>query len=130
MIYFIRSGEFVKIGYTSKGTVDGRLADLQTGSPRELEPLVEVDGDRKVESALHSIFSEERVSGEWFTLSRRLIRTVGLLIHDPGYLDLLLREQLGTWLHRAAHPEVYPPARRSVSSQLRYCQGLASPGPR
>lgn len=67
MIYFIRGKQSgrVKIGYTG-GDGASRLAQLQTGSPEELELLATVDGGLDVEKQYHDLFSKCRVHGEWF----------------------------------------------------------------
>ncbi|MFE6713970.1 GIY-YIG nuclease family protein [Streptomyces sp. NPDC057695] len=55
-----------KIGHTTD-TVKSRVAQLQTGQPADLRPLLEVDGD--YEGALHGRFVDYRVRGEWFDLT-------------------------------------------------------------
>ncbi|MEU6215435.1 GIY-YIG nuclease family protein [Streptomyces sp. NPDC047023] len=55
-----------KIGQTT-GTLKSRLAQLQTGQPARLLPLLDVEGD--FEAALHARFAEYRVRGEWFDLT-------------------------------------------------------------
>lgn len=44
-----------------------RLADLQTGNPQKLTLLWAAEGDH--ESYLHTMFWEQRVTGEWFDLT-------------------------------------------------------------
>jgi hypothetical protein len=55
-----------KIGHTTD-TLKGRVAQLQTGQPATLRPLLEVDGD--YEAALHDRFVGYRRRGEWFDLT-------------------------------------------------------------
>lgn len=71
-VYFIRCGEFVKIGYAAD--VAARLATLQTGTPHELEIMHVTPGGVAEEGRLHALFAEERVrpGGEWFRLSARV----------------------------------------------------------
>ncbi len=69
IVYVIESGEFLKIGKTSKSAF-GRLRDLQTGSPHPLSLLcyIETDKHTELERELHRCFQKERVRGEWFKL--------------------------------------------------------------
>ncbi|MFE5595900.1 GIY-YIG nuclease family protein [Streptomyces sp. NPDC056549] len=55
-----------KIGHTTD-TLKGRVAQLQTGQPAKLRPMLDVDGD--FEGALHDRFADHRVWGEWFDLT-------------------------------------------------------------
>lgn len=67
MIYFIQ-GEItkrIKIGYT-KGFIQKRMQDLQTGSPDKLIFLGAHPGTEKEESELHTMFHQHRLHGEWF----------------------------------------------------------------
>jgi len=66
-IYFIRAGNFIKIGYA----VDpySRLKQLQTGNPQKLELVGYVEGDYETEAHIHSLFADFRVKGEWFELN-------------------------------------------------------------
>ena len=67
MIYFVKCGEYVKIGRTVD--MAHRLSGLQTGNPYELEVLKVIDEGKYTESGLHERFKEYRVRGEWFTLN-------------------------------------------------------------
>jgi hypothetical protein len=64
MIYFIRNGEFVKIGRAAYP--EQRLAQLQIGNPTPLELLATVPGGRGEEYVLHKHFAAFGVGGEWF----------------------------------------------------------------
>ena len=66
MIYFIRSGDAIKIGH-SKNDVKGRLSAIKLHSPHETELLGIVLGGRSEEKEIHSLFSRHRIRGEWFT---------------------------------------------------------------
>ncbi len=64
-IYFIRRGEYVKIGRSDAGV--GRMADLQQASPEPLELMGTFTGIPCDEQMLHYAFAEHRIRGEWFT---------------------------------------------------------------
>ena len=66
MIYFIRSGQYVKIGRANSPLA--RLRQVQTGNPLQGELLAVLPGGRNSEARLHSAFAEYRVRGEWFQL--------------------------------------------------------------
>jgi hypothetical protein len=66
VVYFIRSGDLVKIGYTA--VLENRLNDLQVASPIELVVLATTPGGIELEQALHLQFAAFRVRGEWFRL--------------------------------------------------------------
>ena len=70
MIYFIRSGQYVKIGRSSNPL--GRLRQVQTGNPVQGELLAVCPGGRNEEAAIHRAFAEYRVSGEWFHATPKL----------------------------------------------------------
>lgn len=62
--YFVRSGQYVKVGYTINLTK--RLSDLQMGSPHTLELLGVTDEN---ECDLHVKFAHYHFDREWFVLS-------------------------------------------------------------
>lgn len=71
VVYFIQAGELIKIGTTANLT--GRLGQIATGSPERLKILLVVAGGRTEEKQAHALFAEERVRGEWFRPSERLL---------------------------------------------------------
>lgn len=76
-LYFIQAvlGGPVKIG-VSKNPVS-RLTALQTGVPYQLRILATVyNGGMGGERQLHRMFSEYRLSGEWFTPAPAVLRTI------------------------------------------------------
>jgi hypothetical protein len=71
-IYFLLSGRYVKIGWTS-GLVEDRRRKLQTGSPQYIGVMRVEEGKTKAdELALHRRFKELRRQGEWFTFGDAL----------------------------------------------------------
>lgn len=67
MIYAIRAGEFVKIGYTSD-SAETRIRAMQTGCPFELTIAAFGPGERALEWQYHFRLKREgvHVRGEWF----------------------------------------------------------------
>jgi len=59
-----------KIGWT-RGSIDKRIAPLQTGNPKKIEVihLFETDHYLKVESWMHNVHKQKRMEGEWFELT-------------------------------------------------------------
>lgn len=75
-IYFIQSGEFVKIGIAID--VETRMALFQIGNPIKLILIKAFVTERayQEESDLHLIFDKYRVYGEWFRINSGDLKTV------------------------------------------------------
>lgn len=67
-VYFIRSGDRVKIGFTTHDPRE-RLRELQTGNPTRLELLGAAWASMHAEQQLHRRYAAQRVGGEWFDLT-------------------------------------------------------------
>lgn len=70
-IYFIRSRNLVKIGYTAADPKQ-RLLKLQIGSGERLTLLGVVEGDQVIEKQMHWRFKKQHSHGEWFFLQGAL----------------------------------------------------------
>lgn len=59
-----------KIGYTKNKKISQRISNLQTGNQDDMEPLYmfETKHGRKLETALHNMYSHKRINREWFQL--------------------------------------------------------------
>lgn len=79
-VYLFTDGTLYKIGITSR-TVATRLKQVEQDCGRPLTCVwsIFVDDAPDFEARLHSVFSEKRVSGEWFNLSPE----------DVGYITSL-----------------------------------------
>ena len=74
-VYFIQDEDgYIKIGYSEN--VDKRIAGLQTSSRQKLTLLGAVRGDQSLEALYHRVFKSDRVRGEWFYPSQRLLRMI------------------------------------------------------
>lgn len=78
-VYFLRCGDFVKIGYSENPK--RRLLHLQTATPYDFELIGAHKGSREQEQYLHKTFAHLRHRHEWFrcALMRMLLRKATLL---------------------------------------------------
>jgi len=67
-VYFVRSGEYTKIGYTNNLTK--RLQCLQTGNPIQLILIYSTltRYGKQLETDLHMMFADYSIRNEWFKL--------------------------------------------------------------
>jgi DNA-binding NtrC family response regulator len=83
MIYFLQRGQDgpIKIGFTSKDDVSQRMATLQTACPERLTLIGMIEGGLDREKALHRLFSNHKLGGEWFDSTPRIfIYLLGLIL--------------------------------------------------
>jgi len=77
-VYFI--GEAAKLGKPVKiGVSDDpvkRLRQLERGSPYPLRILATVEGDEDAERIYHAQFARLRQRGEWFKISKAILREI------------------------------------------------------
>lgn len=85
--YFVQSvgGGLIKIGRA----IDPwkRLKHLNTCSPEELRLLAIMDGEDWPEACVHAQFARDRVRGEWFHPSDRLLKFIAKHGVNPDYRD-------------------------------------------
>ena len=77
-VYMIRAGENgpVKIGYAEHVAL--RLVKMQADNHERLTILRIFEGGQTEEAALHLLFADLRLNGEWFGFSRKMLGDVGL----------------------------------------------------
>lgn len=75
-VYFVRCGEFVKIGYT-RGVPESKMTEFKVGSPYDYEMLASVPGGLRLQRKLHRIFKEVHHRGEWFRMEGALVEFIG-----------------------------------------------------
>lgn len=75
-VYFVQIGnaDRVKIGFS--GNLKNRLQSMATVSSEVVTLLGHIEGDKKMESDLHTRFASYRIRGEWFHLSGDLLAYV------------------------------------------------------
>lgn len=91
MIYFVRAGSRVKIGFTDN--LPQRLVQLQTANADPLILEVAIDGDRNLEAQFHEQFKDYRLNGEWFSWQgalRMVIETIRAGARPKGREDIRL----------------------------------------
>jgi hypothetical protein len=86
VVYFIRAGDAIKIGYTTN--LAARKRSLETASAVPLELLGSVSGDRREEARLHREWWHLHIRGEWFHADEELLRYIreqvnGDVSHEP-----------------------------------------------
>ncbi len=92
MIYFIRRGEFVKIGVTIN--VLNRVKTLQNASVEPVTLLGVMVGGKREERALHQRFHAKRIRGEWFKIDDEITDFVTANT-GPFFKSLDGRERIG-----------------------------------
>lgn len=85
MLYFIRCGDFIKIGITTN--ILQRYRHLNTANPLPISVFMVGDGDVDLERTIHEDFKELRVKGEWFRNEEPL----------TGFIDYLYKDFLKVW---------------------------------
>lgn len=65
MIYLLKSGNYLKIGLTSR-TAEQRIKDLQTGNPEEITIIDTREGHKDEERLIHTVCKNWHVRNEWF----------------------------------------------------------------
>jgi hypothetical protein len=86
-VYFVRCGDFVKIGYATYWSK--RLGILKIGNPHPMQLLFFVCEDRQLEIDYHIRFAAQWHRGEWFRCEGALgqfLRDI-LASHDTSLLS-------------------------------------------
>lgn len=74
-IYFAKSGGALKIGFTR--SLKGRMQTIQTSCADPVELLMVMPGTEGTEKFFHDRFADNRLGGEWFSLTGTLAELVG-----------------------------------------------------
>lgn len=119
-VYFVRSGQNVKIGRSIDPDV--RLRELQTTHAGELVLLASVPAHAALERALHARFQHLRTrsAGEWFRLEPDLIAFIRAIQEGANPVALLFEDPrviLGWHLHP-------PPPNDAQATPLRQDLGM------
>jgi hypothetical protein len=113
VIYFIRVGNAIKIGFTTD--MQRRLTDFRGVTAEQIEFLVAGSGDRHLEARFHLLFDGFSGSNEFFRPDRLLRDFIDLAISDS--MDAALRRYFPTegrsaHVHSIGEPASAPKAGR------------------
>ena len=74
MIYFVRSGDYVKIGYTQHP--QDKISVIGTSCPERIEVLLIINGTREDETVLHEFFKSDHHNREWFKFTAKVVKFI------------------------------------------------------
>jgi len=125
--YFVRSGEFIKIGQSMEPNT--RIKGLQTGFPEPLEVLVIVPCSIIQEMDAHAKFAHLRTSGEWFLAVPELLDFIETLKAETAEAPIR-REQFAAMAEglRRRHSKLPPDAQPHASNLIRQFASIAAGG--
>jgi hypothetical protein len=86
-VYFVRAGEWVKIGRAVD--VRQRFRGLQTAHPHELTLLLSIPAHAALEPAIHARFAHLERRGEWFRLEDDLLAFIQAVQQGANPVALL-----------------------------------------
>ena len=118
MIYFLRAGPAIKIGYSgSPAAAIRRLTGFQTANAQNLQLLGVAEGDRKQEAALHRRFSAYHLRGEWFAADQELLTVIGDLSQPQESFSMAppMPTEIAGVAFTTLNPTAAPPLRLSSS---------------
>lgn len=78
-VYLLKSAGYYKVGVTLDSSIQRRIAQLQIGNPFTIELVAKtgtIHNAYGIEKSLHSKFKDNRVRGEWFSLSDEELEVV------------------------------------------------------
>lgn len=86
-IYFVATQGMVKIGFSSM--ILDRVSKLSAQSPSRIRFLAALPGGRNIEKALHEMFADDRVKGEWFKHSPAIREVVKALQSGRTFVNIV-----------------------------------------
>jgi len=98
-VYFIQAGDGGPIKIGTATDVAKRLSTLQTAHHEKLRVVATIDGGRERELAVHANFAEDRLHGEWFRPSERVLEFIDRS-KDPGYVAMSLLSYINRLLDK------------------------------
>jgi hypothetical protein len=89
-VVYDASADAVKIGVTR--TPKPRLSNLQLGTSHPLERILAVPARAGLEQVLHGYLASDRIRGEWFRLTPRVLVAIELLLSAEDFHRDALRD--------------------------------------
>jgi hypothetical protein len=103
-VYFITDGESIKVGWS--GNPKERMRALQTKHPLPLRSIATTPGSIGDEHAIHALFSDIRLNGEWFRSTPELLKFIDDYCHDGARIKALRREIAQVMEHLTRQPKL------------------------
>ena len=128
-VYFIQANQNGPVKIGTAEDVIGRLRELQTAHYMTLRLLREIDGDRRIESALHKQFASLRIRGEWFAFHPDMMTVTAADFDLKPTAAVAGNAKLRAWLNdsRLSESEFGGQIGTSQAAVNRYCQGIRVP---
>jgi hypothetical protein len=86
-LYFIRCGDEMKIGRS--GNPARRMATMKTGNTRPLALVATLPGMGWQEKVWHMAFCNDRIGGEWFTVTPALEQAIAAAVSGNEWIATL-----------------------------------------
>lgn len=87
-VYFMKMGDYIKIGWSA--WPESRRASLQTSTPYDIIILGAFPGPQQSEGIVHRLFAMHRHKGEWFRIAPSLVAFIAWLkVAWRGHADLI-----------------------------------------
>jgi len=103
VVYFVKSGEFVKIGYATD--LPTRFSGLKTSTPNEIELMGSCRGTKETERRFHERFASHRHRGEWFRLTGDVEQAIqaitGFIVTPKRVVEEVLEDPYMAGIRRA-----------------------------
>lgn len=121
-VYFIQAETGpIKIGHSSN--VRSRLSYLQCGTAERLSVIGIIDGAKNEEVAIHLLFSEDKIRGEWYAPTARLLAYIKQYAQPVGLSgDNPAENQIGTIVDPNEVLSVLRSAIQDEGSQLNFAR--------
>lgn len=77
MVYFVRAGDYIKVGYSkNEKAFKTRLSSYKTSCPFEVEVLGTLDGGVEEERNIMNYFIKFHIRGEWFSYDKSFLEFI------------------------------------------------------